>query len=208
MLTSNRQKNQLKNSAKYLFFDYETSGIGDFKKQKAIQLAWLLCDENFNKLGNIYSFYFDDVKKINTKFHKNLTVNNIKKIAVPSKFILDNFLNDCNIIMRNNGLIIAHNISFDYRILKNECEIQKIDYHFDIMKNHLFCTMKSTTKLCNIKSHGGQNKYPKLIELYQFLHNEIPELELHEASNDVEVLYRCFAKLSKKYKIQNYSFMT
>ena len=30
--------------AKYLLFDFETSGIGDFKKQKALQLAWQLCD--------------------------------------------------------------------------------------------------------------------------------------------------------------------
>ena len=191
----------------FLCFDYETSGIGDFKKQKAIQLAWVLCDKNYKKIGKIYSLYFDDVTEINTEFHKNLTVQSIKKIAVPAKYILDSFLNDCNTVMRNNGLIIAHNIEFDYQILQNECKRQKINYHFDIMRKHLFCTMKTTTNLCKLKSHGGQNKYPRLVELYKFLHNKIPELELHEASNDVEVLYRCFATLNNKYKFKNYNYI-
>ena len=67
------------------------------------------------------------------------------------------------------------------------------------MSSKLFCTMKSTTNLCKIKTHAGSNKYPKLIELYKFLHNKDPELILHEASNDVEVLYRCFKILIKTY---------
>lgn len=184
---------------KYLLFDFETSGIGSFEKQKAIQLAWVVCDNSMNKLSNIMSFYFNDVKKINTDFHKNLTVSKINKIGVSPQYILNNFLNDADDVLKNNGLIIAHNISFDYRILQNECIANKLNYDFDIMSSKLFCTMKSTTNLCKIKTHAGNNKYPKLIELYKFLHNKDPELILHEASNDVEVLYRCFKILIKTY---------
>ena len=184
---------------KYLLFDFETSGIGPFEKQKAIQLAWVVCDNSMNKLSNIMSFYFNDVKKINTHFHKNLTVSKINKIGVSPQYILNNFLNDADDVLKNNGLIIAHNISFDYKILQNECIANKLNYDFDIMSSKLFCTMKSTTNLCKIKTHAGSNKYPKLIELYKFLHNKDPELILHEASNDVEVLYRCFKILIKTY---------
>ena len=184
---------------KYLLFDFETSGIGPFEKQKAIQLAWVVCDNSMNKLSNIMSFYFNDVKKINTDFHKNLTVSKINKIGVSPQYILNNFLNDADDVLKNNGLIIAHNISFDYKILQNECTANKLNYDFDIMSSKLFCTMKSTTNLCKIKTHAGNNKYPKLIELYKFLHNKDPELILHEASNDVEVLYRCFKTLVKTY---------
>ena len=42
------------NDIKYLFFDFETSGIGDFKKQKAIQLAWVIADHNFNKISEFF----------------------------------------------------------------------------------------------------------------------------------------------------------
>jgi DNA polymerase III alpha subunit (gram-positive type) len=184
---------------KYLFFDFETSGIGNFKKQKAIQLAWVIADHNFNKMSEPFSFYFNDITRINTEFHKNLTVNKIKKIGVEPNYILNHFLKDCLEIIKCKGLIIAHNVDFDFQILKNECEKQNIIFPFDIMQSHLLCTMKATTKLCKLKSHNGFNKYPRLIELYQFLHNNIPELQLHEASNDVEVLYRCFSTLSTKY---------
>ena len=103
---------------KYLFFDFETSGIGDFKKQKAIQLAWVVVDSNFNKYSDILSFYFNDVKDINTGFHKNLTVQKIKKICVSPKYILNNFLKDCTEVIKSNGLIVAHNVNFDFTILK------------------------------------------------------------------------------------------
>ena len=193
---------------KYILFDFETSGLGDFKTQKAIQLAWVSVDQNYRQISPPFSFYFNDVSKINTEFHTNLTVNKIKKIGVDPKFILNHFLKDCSEVIKNNGLIIAHNIDFDFNILKNECLKQNINFPFDIMQSHLLCTMKTTTKLCKIKTHAGLNKYPKLIELYQFLHNAIPELKLHEASNDVEVLYRCFKTLSTKFNYVHPNFLT
>ena len=185
---------------KYVFFDFETSGIGNFKKQKAIQLAWTVADENLNIYGKPLSFYFNDAKKINTDFHKNLSIKKLNDIGINPKLILTYFLKDCYDIIKNDGLLIAHNISFDFQILKNECENQQIKFPFDILEKHLFCTMKSTTQICNLKSHNGLSKYPKLVELYQFLHNSLPELELHEASNDVEVLFRCFYSLSMNFK--------
>ena len=33
---------------KYLIFDFETDGLGNFKTQRAIQLAWIIADENYN----------------------------------------------------------------------------------------------------------------------------------------------------------------
>ena len=51
----NKMKQNPQTKPMFLCFDYETSGIGDFKKQKAIQLAWVLCDQNYNKIGKIYS---------------------------------------------------------------------------------------------------------------------------------------------------------
>lgn len=192
----------------YIIFDFETSGLGNFKTQKAIQLAWTIVNHDYQQTSAPFSFYFNDVSKINTDFHTNLTVNKIKKLGVDPTFILNHFLKDCSEVIKNNGLIIAHNIDFDFNILKNECFKQKIDFPFDIMQSHLFCTMKTTTKLCKIKTHAGLNKYPKLIELYKFLHNTIPQLKLHEASNDVEVLYRCFKTLSTKFNYVHPNYLT
>ena len=44
--------------------------------------------------------------------------------------------------------------------------------------------------------HNG-NKYPRLSELYTFLYKKEPDLKLHEASNDVEILRKCCFKLFK-----------
>ena len=191
--------------AKYLLFDFETSGIGDFKKQKALQLAWQLCDSEMQTLET-HSYYFNDISEWNTDFHKDLTVAKIKKISTSSKLILQTFLEDVKEVMISGGMIVAHNIEFDFKILVNECIREKMFCDWDTMWKFCFCTMKSTKDLCNIpRSHGGGTKYPRLEELYTYLYKEPPNIKLHEASNDVEVLWKCWDKLQTDYKLSSHS---
>ena len=191
---------------KFIFFDFETDGIGDFRKQKAIQLAWYFHDYNSKKQARVKSFYFDNVTKINTDFHKDLTVSKIRKISTNSKLILQSFLEDVKEVMISGGMIVAHNIEFDFKILVNECTREKIFCDWDTIWKFCFCTMKSTKDLCNIpRSHGGGNKYPRLEELYTYLYKEPPNVKLHEASNDVEVLWKCWDKLETDYKLSSHS---
>ena len=110
--------------AKYLLFDFETSGIGDFKRQKALQLAWQLCDSEMQTLET-HSYYFNDISEWNTDFHKDITSEFMKKNSKDPKLILNLFLTHCCIIFSNEGQLIAHNISFDFQILKNECTLIK-----------------------------------------------------------------------------------
>lgn len=183
-------------NAKYLLFDFETSGIGDFKRQKALQLAWQLCDSGMQTLET-HSYYFNDITEWNRDFHKNITTEFMEKNGRDPKLILNLFLTHCCIVFSNKGQLIAHNISFDFQILNNEYQQNQI-HHFKIneFKNILYCTMKNTVNLCGIpKTHGGGNKYPRLSELYTFLYKKEPDLILHEASNDVEILRRCCQKL-------------
>tara|TARA_Y200000002_G_C22637899_1_gene645564 strand:+ start:164 stop:736 length:573 start_codon:yes stop_codon:yes gene_type:complete len=186
--------------AKYLLFDFETSGIGDFKKQKALQLAWQLCDKKMKSLKK-YSYYFNDISEWNKDFHKNITHNFILENGKDPQLILNLFLSHASIVCSNSGKLIAHNVNFDFQILKNECEKNNVTINDDTininnLKNILYCTMVNTTHMCGIpRNHGGGNKYPKLSELYSFLYKEKPDLELHEASNDVEILRRCCVKL-------------
>ena len=72
-------------------------------------LGQLFCD---NKSSDIVNMLLSECKKHNVTIQLKTDVQSIKKIAVPVKYILDPFLNDCNTVMRNNGLIIAHNIEF------------------------------------------------------------------------------------------------
>jgi DNA polymerase III epsilon subunit-like protein len=174
----------------YCLFDFETSGIGAFKKQEALQLAWVICDKFMNVLHK-YSFYFQEINEINQEFHKDVVLKDVKKYGAPRKIILEYFLNDIHKIIESNGKIIAHNIDFDWHILQNECQKEKIS----IPKTAyplLYCTMKRSVDMCRIpKTHASGNKYPKLCELYKYLFGEDPEVVLHEAGNDVEVMRRC-----------------
>ena len=192
--------------AKYLLFDFETSGLGKFSQQKALQLAWQLCDNEMHTLAK-YSYYFNDISEWNKDFHKNITNNFLLKNGKDPDLILNLFLSHAYMVFSNDGKMIAHNISFDFQILKNECENNNIkfnifrnyysqQFNIDDFKNILYCTMKNTINLCSIpKTHGNGNKYPRLSELYTYLYKKEPDLELHEAGNDVEILRRCCQKL-------------
>ena len=67
-----------------------------------------------------------------------------------------------------------------------------------------FCTMKESIKLCRIIKVNklGYNylKFPKLIELHQFLFQCEPR-NLHNALNDILICLRCFCKLKYDYDI-------
>jgi len=177
----------------YLLFDFETSGIGgNFKKQSAIQLAWYLLGEDL-QIINQHNYYIKGIKEINTEFHTDLTVEYINNNGKDAEYVYKSFINDLN----KANILVAHNIDFDIAILKNE--IEKIGMNPNIdwenIYNKMFCTMKNSINLCKICYNNGRYKYPKLCELYYHLYKKDPDVKLHNAIHDVEIMYRCFIKL-------------
>lgn len=185
----------------YLLFDFETTGVGkDFMKQRAIQIAWLLIKkvgENYTELSKHSYLLKNNVTEINEEFHgENITMDMLKNDSTEEQIVFDLFLKDLDIITQNNGKLVAHNIEFDYNILKRELIINGLDNRVDWFKlnNLKFCTMKKGVKICKIeKEYNGEiiYKYPKLIELYTHFHGHEPGVSLHLAHNDVEVMYDC-----------------
>ena len=181
--------------SKYLIFDFETTGIGDFSKQRAIQLAWIMTDINFNILDEKV-YYIKGIEKINTNFHKNITIDLLEKSGLHLKYVIIYFLNKIHEIFNNNGKIISHNISFDVNILNNEMRNLGMNY-LDLSK-YTYCTKKNTVNLCKIlMKNKNYFKYQKLSELYYFLFKKKPVLELHDAMNDTKILYECCKELKK-----------
>lgn len=178
----------------YLFFDFETSGCGSFLKQDAIELAWTVTDLDFNILKKC-SYYFSDIDNINIGFHGLEVVNNVKNSKNNNKLIIQSFINDMNNIDRNKGYVVAHNISFDLTILQNECLKHNIDYN---LKNiNYTCTMRNYKYFCNAKNKNNYIKNPRLCELYYKCFGKNPDIILHQADNDVEILLQCFKYLHK-----------
>ena len=178
---------------KNLIFDFETDGIGDFKTQRAIQLAWIITDDQYNILEE-KSYYIKGVKEINTNFHKNITINILDKKGTELRYVMIYFLDRIHKIINNKGKLIAHNISFDINILKNELKI--LGFGEIDVSDYLYCTKKKTVNLCKLPLEGRKYyKYPRLSELYYHLFRRNPPLELHDAMNDTKILYECCKEL-------------
>ena len=181
----------------YLLFDFETTGIGPLKTQRAIQLAWSVLDSNFKVIEN-KNFYISEIKEINTNFHKTLTTDFLNENGKKIKWVLYEFISNIEIIIGNRGKLVAHNIDFDLSILFNEIRQCNINYGrtFNELLNRSYCTMMNSINICNIKSHNFNGlKYPRLVELYRHFYKKEPEIELHHAQNDVKILHACLIKL-------------
>ena len=178
---------------KNLIFDFETDGIGDFRTQRAIQLAWIITDSEYNILDEKV-YFIKGVKKINTDFHKHITVELLNKKGLDLENVIIFFLDKIHKIINNKGKIIAHNASFDVNILKNE--IKHLGFPQIDLSNYIYCTKKNTVNLCKLPIKGKHYyKFPKLIELYFHLFGKNPDIRLHDALNDTKILYECCKEL-------------
>ena len=117
--------------------------------------------------------------------------------------------------LENINVVVAHNMNFDwnvikaayYRIIKgcdkNKNKKDQLLYweccDKMTMTKNLYCTMKETTKLCNIQTINKMDgksytKWPSLSELHNYLFGNVP-INLHNALNDVFICLRCFYKV-------------
>jgi DNA polymerase III epsilon subunit-like protein len=132
------------------------------------------------------------------KIH-GITNEKSRECGTNIKNIIEEFVKD----VYSTNMLVAHNLDFDLNILFAEimrlnepCHEQFIG---DLLKKkNLFCTMKESTKLCNIKvvTKTGREyvKFPKLSELHEHLFQSTPK-NLHNSLNDVLVCTRCFYKI-------------
>ena len=95
-------------------------------------------------------------------------------------------------------VIIAHNIGFDLPVIS--AEIHRTCLNVEIIKLRPFCTMTATTSLVqlpNPNAYYGGYKWPKLIELHEWLFG--CEFDgAHDAMADVDATARCFMELQKR----------
>ena len=184
---------------KYLILDTETNGIGTFRpaRQRLVQWSWILYDEkNGNTIEKDYFVYGAD--KISEHVPHSITVDYLQKNGHNFLEVYKIFKKDLN----NIDIIVAHNLSFDIGILRNEMKLNGlIDEERDkLKKKRSFCTMKQLTEYCNIlrkKKDGSlskQKKWPNLAEMYFKLFNHEPTEQLHDSLDDCRVLLKCFKK--------------
>jgi DNA polymerase III epsilon subunit-like protein len=188
---------------KFLVFDTETTGLPKEKNPSIystelwpyiIQLSYIVYCTDTNEILTIENDYIrinDDViiEEGSQQIHK-ISREKVNNTGIP---IID-ALNKFNKWSDKCDLFVAHNISFDKRMIIVEGIRNKIRMNV----HSSYCTMKESIQLCKIEREFKDGtkyfKYPSLSELNNHLFDKIPK-NTHDALIDILICMRCFYKM-------------
>jgi DNA polymerase III subunit epsilon len=185
----------------YLFFDTETTGlprnwkapVSDLSNwPRLVQLAWLHYDKDGNKIGG-NNFIIkpegfiipSDASRIHGISHDR---------AISEGVGLEGVLNDFQNLISQSNYLVAHNMSFDEKIVG--AEFLRKDMANSIVTKNRICTMKESTNYCKLDGPYGY-KWPKLSELHYKLFGTGFE-EAHNAAVDIGATAKCFWELKRR----------
>ena len=185
----------------YLFFDTETTGVPRNYKApssdtrnwpRLVQLAWILADEEGNRIheGNLIvkpeGFV---IPTYATKIH-GITTQKALAEGILLKDAISMFKADLDLA----NFVVGHNVDFDKKIVG--AEMIRLGMKDELEKKKSYCTMQSSIDFCKIPGKYGY-KYPKLQELYKKLFGSEFE-NAHDAMSDIEATEKCFWELKKR----------
>ncbi len=184
----------------YLFFDTETTGlpknwkapVTDLKNwPRLVQLAYLLYDKAGNKISGSSVIIKPEGFSIPSdaaRVHGISTERAIKE-GVPILDALQQFGEELNKATH----LVAHNISFDEKIVGSE--LIRNGFPNSLPSKKKICTMQLSTNFCRIDGPYGY-KWPKLSELHYKLF-KTNFAEAHDASIDIGITAKCFWELKR-----------
>ena len=185
----------------YLFFDTETTGVPRNYKApssdtrnwpRLVQLAWILADEEGNRIheGNLIVKPEGFVIPTDaTKIH-GITTQKALAEGILLKDAISMFKADLDLA----NFVVGHNVDFDKKIVG--AEMVRLGMSDELGRKKSYCTMLSTTNFCKIPGPYGY-KYPKLQELYKKLFGKEFD-NAHNAMSDIEATEQCFWELRKR----------
>lgn len=180
-----KYKKKVKYNQKPLFAVFDTETSGNSKNDFVIQLAVVTYDkygdmlDSYNKywslpLGSRINPMAQSVHNIS---HKMLQENGISpEKEFPYIFNLFSYF------IKNGITLVAHNVSYDNRMLKQTAEYYNFTWPFST--EHFFCTQKASRVYVRALDKNGNVKAPKNTELYNFIKGKNPEGDLHNALVD------------------------
>ena len=177
----------------YFIFDIETDGlIGENSYPNILQISWIIMDVE----GIVYKKVTELIKG---DYNFNLEAFRINKISLDIINKLGKNPNDVYselmLDLKYCDYIVAHNLDFDYNVLKNE--IEKYNVKFPQKEFKKICTMKLNYR--NKENIGIDKKYPSLTELYEFLFKTKTQ-QIHNAQSDVMILSKCFREIILRHR--------
>lgn len=164
-----------------LFFDTETTGFkhGDFVPE-IVQIGAVVQDSETRRVMaelNVIVTPKNPIPEEVSKIH-GITDELAEKYGVASLAAENMF----GLMVQMSDVIVAHNIAFDLGIIRDAWPMA-----YGLLQNkEQFCTMIRSTTIVGIrKTHGGGNKFPKLIEAYAHFFNGQTFDNAHDAMADV-----------------------
>lgn len=179
----------------YLFFDTETTGLPRNWKApvtdlnnwpRMIQIAWILCDDEGNRIEADSFIIKPENFTIPAEASRIHGISTEK--ANDEGKDLEVVLLQFNELVKEVDFIVAHNISFDEKIIG--AEFLRKGINSDFGKKRKLCTMQTSTNYCKLPGPYGY-KWPKLSELHIKLFGEDFK-EAHDASVDINATEKCF----------------
>jgi len=184
----------------YLFFDTETTGLPRNWKApvtdlnnwpRMIQIAWILSDKEGNRIES--KDYIIKPENFTIPYSASKVHGISTEKAMNEGIELEVVLNAFNEAIEKTGFIVAHNISFDEKIVGAEFLRKGIQSNFQQKKK--LCTMQASTDYCRIPGPYGY-KWPKLSELHIKLFG-VDFDEAHDAAVDINATEKCFWEMRK-----------
>ena len=211
--------NVLSKSKLILVFDTETTGL--FPKNKTnitdcpyiTQLSYIIYNIDTNQIVSIYNNYLNIPQHIIIPEIVTKITGITREICTEKgKEIIDVLIDFHNAYIQCD-YVIAHNWSFDSKMLMTEIERnehtirERIPHMYKIFTPEVdriigvrhYCTMRTGRNIYRL------NKYPKLVELYHKLFKTTPE-NLHNSVIDTLVCLRCFLVIEHNYTFPDNEF--
>lgn len=186
---------------KTLIFDTETSGLPTSYKAsvsdvrawpRIVEVAWIILDQDSHPVSSSEFIVRPDGFEITegaSSVHGISTLR-AKELGSPLRYVMACLAEDLSDVNQ----LVAHNLDFDISVVN--CEFLRIRMPSLLLTKKTYCTMKTSTALCNISGKYGP-KWPKLEELYRFLFNRTFS-EAHRAMHDVKATTECYIELKRR----------
>jgi len=184
----------------YLFFDTETTGLPQNWKApvsdtnnwpRIVQIAWILSSQENGQLESKDFIIKPEGFSIpieSSDVH-GITTEQAYEEGKDLLDVLDEFDRDLN----KSNRLVAHNISFDEKVLGAEFIRKGVEN--DFFAKRRLCTMQKSTDYCKLPGRYGY-KWPTLSELHNVLFGKGFE-DAHNAMGDVIATEKCFWELRK-----------
>ena len=180
------------------FFDTETTGLPRSWNAplrdldhwpRMVQLAWLLCDEAGNELAHASRIIRPQGYVIPAEASRIHGITTERALA--EGIALADALDEVLPRIEEAACAIAHNVSFDEKILA--AEFLRLGRPHPLLKKTTRCTMKESTDFCRLPGNYGF-KYPNLTELHRKLFKKAFD-DAHDALADVRACKAAYFEL-------------